>query len=154
MNKAIEAAPTVAQAHRQADGLLDFLLAIWSTQTAQMLYALLLGGAIGMFLHYARGRATGNIAGSPADYFFRNNVWRSVAAMSAVVAASFGEAGIGIFITDTGEFVGWGVVIMSGIKTGYVGDSLVNKGQRAEWTEKKRDAAEIVHEAKDVKPKP
>lgn len=150
----IQNPPTVAQAKLQADSLLDFLLALPATQTAQMFYALLIGGVIGMFIHYVRGRATGNIAGGPVDYFFRTNVWRSLAAIGAVVATCFGEAGAGIFITDAGEFVGWGVVLMSGFKTGYIGDSLLNKGQRAEWTEDKRDAVEVVKSEKDKIPKP
>lgn len=145
-------APTIAQAKLDSQSLWDFLLAVPFTQTSQMIYALLIGGAVGMLAHYVHGRATGDIAGSPADYFFRTNVWRSVAAMSAVVATCFGEAGFGIFITDAGDFVGWGVVLMSGLKTGYIGDSLVNKGQRAEWTDKKRDAGEVFDAAKDVKP--
>lgn len=155
MNKAIESATTIAQAKLDTpNSLWDFLLALPATQEAQMFYALLIGGAVGMCIHYLHGRAVGDIAGSPVDYFFRVNVWRSVAAMFAVVAELFSEAGIGIFISDAGEFVGWGVVLMSGIKTGYVGDSLVNKGQRAEWTDKKRDAVEAIKESEDKKLKP
>lgn len=149
--QAVANAPTIAQAKLEAPNLLDFLLAVPFTQTSQILYALLLGGALGMIAHYVRGRAAGNIAGSPADYFFRDNIWRSVGAMMAVVAELFGEAGLGLFVTEAGSFVGWGVVIMSGAKTGYIGDSLINKGQRQEWTEKKRDATEVVATAKDVK---
>lgn len=145
-------APTIAQAKLEAPDLLDFLLAVPTTQTAQILYALLLGGALGMLAHYVRGRASGEIAGSLGDYFFNQNIWRSIGAMCAVVAELFGEAGLGLFVTDAGAFVGWGVVIMSGAKTGYIGDSLINKGTRSEWTEKKRVATEVVENAKDVKP--
>lgn len=150
--KQIQEAQTIAQVKLEAPDLWDFLLAVPMTQTAQILYALLIGGALGMLAHYVRGRASGDIAGSLTDYFFYNNIWRSVAAMIAVIAELFGEAGLGLFVTDAGTFVGWGVVIMSGAKTGYIGDSLINKGQRGEWTEKKRDAVGIVESAKDVKP--
>ncbi len=146
-------APTIAQAKLESsESLWQFLIALPTTMEAQLMYALVIGGIAGMGAHYVRGRASGNIAGGPLDYFFRDNVWRSVGAMGAVVGELFTEVGLGLFTTDAGAFVGWGVVLLSGIKTGYLGDSLVNKGTRQEWTEKKREAGEVFDAAKDVKP--
>lgn len=146
-------APTIAQAKLEApESLWHFLAALPGTMEAQIWYALLLGGVLGMIGHYVRGRSTGNIAGNPVDYFLRDNLWRSIGAAVAVATELFAEIGAGLFTTSAGAFVGWGIVLLSGLKTGYLGDSIVNKGTRVEWTEKKRDAVEVVDRAKDVPP--
>lgn len=147
----IQDAQTIAQAKiAEPESLWHFLLALPSTFEAQLWYALLLGGVLGMLGHYINGRRSGDIAGSPIDYFFRDNVWRSVGAVSAMAAELFAEIGTGLFTTEAGLFVGWGLVIVSGIKSGYVGDSLINKGKRVEWTTEKREAVAVVKEAVDV----
>jgi len=144
-------AQTIAQLKATApESLWHFLLALPSTMEAQIWYALLLGGAIGMIGHYIRGRSTGNLSGSPIDYFVRDNPWRSIATAGAVAAELFAEIGTGIFTTSTGQFVGWGIVLMMGLKSGYSIDSLVNKGTRAVWTEKKRVATDVAESAKDL----
>jgi len=133
--------------------LWSFLMQLPTTHEAQVWYALLLGGIVGMIGHYIRGRAANNIGGNPIDYFFRDNVWRSIGAMVAVASELFGEVGSGLFTTDAGAFVGWGLVLLSGLKTGYLGDSLVNKATRPEWPPEKREAA-IQEFAKEIPPVP
>ncbi len=125
-------APTIAQVHAtQPESLWAFLAALPGTMEAQIWYALILGGVIGMIAHYGKARATGLITGNPIDYFFRDNVWRSLAALGAIAAELFGESA-GLFTNEAGQFVGWGLVILSGIKSGYVGDSILNKGAKPE----------------------
>ena len=148
-------APTVTElkaATPPGDSLWQFLIQLPSTHEAQIWYALLIGGLIGMIGHYIRGRSSNNIQGNPIDYFFRDNLWRSIGAATAVAVELFGEVGSGMFTTDTGAFVGWGIVLLSGLKTGYVGDSLINKSDRAEWTPEQRAAASVVANAKNVQP--
>lgn len=148
-------AQTIAQAKLEtSESLWHFLLALPTTMEAQLMYALLIGGAVGMLGHYIRGRSSGDIAGSILDYFFRDNVWRSIGAMASVASELFVEVGSGLFTTAEGTFVGWGLVLLSGLKTGYLGDSLVNKGTRQEWTEKKRVAVDVVDKTANVKPDP
>ena len=146
-------APTIAQAKAAApENLWHFLVSLPQTMEAQIWCALMLGGLVGMVGHYIRGRASGNIAGNPMDYFFRDNLWRSVMAVLAVAAELFGEIGTGIFTTSNGEFVGWGIVLLSGLKSGYGLDSLVNKATRPEWTPAKRVAQEIAKTEIDIPP--
>lgn len=147
-------APTLAQiavTTPESQSLWAYLAALPTTMEAEIFYALLIGGVAGMIGHYVRARASNNIGGNPIDYFFRDNLWRSLAAMIAVAAELAGEVGSGIFTTDTGVFVGWGIVLLSGLKTGYVGDSVINKADRPTWSPEKREAAIQVF-AKDIPP--
>lgn len=139
-------APTIAEATAQPESLWHFLATLPTTYEAQLWYGLLLGGLLGMIAHYINGRAKGDIAGSLFDYFFRDNVWRSVGTVSAVAAELFAEIGAGLFTTKEGAFVGWGLVIAAGIKSGYLGDSLLNKGTRPVWTTEKRVAMATAKE--------
>jgi hypothetical protein len=138
-------APTIDQlkaATPPTESLATFLLQLPSTMEAQIFYALVLGSAIGLVGHYLRLWLEGEIEGCLADYLFKQTPKRTVLAIFAIVTWSAGEIGLGLFTTETGQFVGWGLVILSGIKTGYAGDSLVNKGQRPQWSpEQRADAA-------------
>lgn len=141
IQNAKKVAEKAAEVHiTQPESLWHFLAALPATFEAQIFYALILGSVIGMIGHYIIGRKDGDISGSPADYFFHDNVWRSVGAVVAVVTGCITEIGAGFFTTGEGAFVGWGLVIVSGIKTGYIGDSAINKGARKEWTDAERAA--------------
>lgn len=130
-----------AKAATDQQSLFQFLGRLPFTMEAQIWYALLIGGALGMFAHYANGRVKGEIAGSPLDYFLRDNFWRSIGAAGTMAGELFAEIGTGLFTTEAGLFVGWGIVILSGIKSGYLGDSVINKGTRPIWTDAARTAA-------------
>lgn len=143
----IQQAQTIAEAKAaMPESLWHFLAALPATMEAQIWYALLIGGAVGMIGHYIRGRSAGDISGSPLDYFFRDNLWRSIGAAGAMAGELFAEIGTGLFTSDAGVFVGWGIVLLSGLKTGYAADSLVNKGRRVAWSDDKRDAVQQVAE--------
>lgn len=145
--------PTIAEIKSGApESLWHFLGQLPGSWEAQVWYGLVLGGILGMLGHYIRGRSAGNISGSPIDYFFRDNVWRSVASASAVAGELFAEIGAGLFTTEAGIFVGWGLVIVSGIKSGYGLDSLVNKSSRDAWTPEKRAALATAKAAVDTPP--
>ena len=157
-------APTIAQAKAitAPEPAWHFLAALPSTMEAQLMYMLLLGGVIGMIGHYIRGRSSGDISGSPIDYFFRDNLWRSIGAAMAMATELAAEIGSGLFTTEAGVFVGWGIVLLSGLKTGYAADSILNRGSRVQWPDDKREAiAEVakviespvrVEPAKEEKP--
>lgn len=126
--KPIEQATTIAQAHQES--LLDFLLALPTTMEAQIFYALVLGSALGMLAHYVRQWASRDVDSSLTDYLFRSNPKRTIMTVIGVIGWSAGEVSAGLFTTSGGAFVGWGLVILSGLKTGYAGDSIINKGKR------------------------
>ncbi len=149
---AINNVQTIAQAKAATPDLWHFLGALPFTQDAEIWYALCIGGFIGMVGHYIRGRASGDISGNPIDYFFRDNFWRSIGAAGAMASELFVEVSSSVFTTDAGIFVGWGIVLLSGLKSGYLGDSVINKGKRIEWTDQKREAAAVVKVAENVPP--
>lgn len=134
---------TIAQVRAQdgAQSLFDFLRELPGTLDAQIWYALLIGGAVGMILHYAIKLRTGDIAGNPVDYFIKTSPWRSIGTVAAMASWAFGEVLTGIYVNGDGVFIGWAAVLISGVKTGYLGDSIINKGERAQWTEQERQAA-------------
>ncbi len=122
--------------------LITFLLAYPSTQQAQIFYALLIGAVFGMLVNYLRRWLAEEISGSLVDYMFRQNPRRTMLAVFGIVSWCAGEVASGLFVTGGGEFIGWGLVILSGLKTGYAGDSLINKGGRTVWTEERRAAVQ------------
>jgi len=121
-------AQTIAQAKHQQT-LWDFLAALPTTQEAQIFYALIIGCALGMLAHYVRQWASGNAAGGLIDYLFLASPKRTLLTVIGVVSWSAGEVATGLFTTSEGAFVGWALVILSGLKTGYAGDSIINKGK-------------------------
>ncbi len=130
----VDSAQSVAQATHQS--LLQFLQTIWFTQEFEIFYAVGLGALIGMFANYFVRWLKSDESGSPIDYFFRNHPKLTLLAFLSVLAEVIAEAGSGIFFTDTNVFVGWGLVIMSGVKSGWLGDAALNKGTRAVLPEK------------------
>lgn len=127
MNK-IDNAQTIAQA-KNGQSLIDFLMALPATMEAQIFYALVLGCLVGMIGHYLRAYATGQITDCLGEYLFKTQARRTWLTLITVITWSAGEVSAGLFTTTDGTFVGWGLVILSGLKTGYAGDSLLNKGR-------------------------
>lgn len=130
---------TIAQVKAEGpQSLWDFLSQLPGTMDAQIWYGLLLGGLIGMALHYAIKMRTGEVGGNPIDYFIKTSPWRTIGALAAMASWAFGEVLTGIYVNGDGIFIGWAAVLISGIKNGYLGDSIINKGERAVWTEQQR----------------
>ena len=124
-------AQTIAEA-KVHTSLWDFLLALPGTMEAQIFYALALGCALGTILHYTKQWLTQEASGSLWDYLFIQHPKRTAMAIFTVLSWSAGEVATGLFVTGDGVFVGWALVILSGLKTGYLGDSIVNKGNAGE----------------------
>ena len=134
-------APTIQGIYNSSpESLWSFLWALPSSFEAMTLYALVLGAVVGMCAHYITRWATGDIAGSLLNYLFLQNPRATVLAVIGILVELCGEIGTGLFTSQSGEFVGWGLVLLSGLKTGYVGDSIANKGTRVAWTEEQRTA--------------
>lgn len=125
------ASQTIAEIKRaHPESLWSWIFNVPSTIEAQIFAALTIGSMLGMAGHYFRQWASGDIAGSLNEYLFTTYPRRTALAIFGAVTWSAGEVGSGLFITDTGEFVGWALILISGIKTGYLGDSLANRGAR------------------------
>lgn len=135
------AGPTVAQlavAIPPQESLWRFLMQIPASSEAQIWYALVLGASLGMVIHYIRRWAEQEIAGSLWDYLFWQTPRRTLLSVLGILSWSAGEVAAGLFTTADGAFIGWALVIISGLKTGYAGDSLLNKSSRSQWTDDQR----------------
>lgn len=120
------------------ESLWHFLAGLPTTMEAQILYALLLGGLVGLAGHYVIKWTRGEIEGSLWNYMFIDNPRRSWLSITLVVGELLGEVSSGLFTTGTGQFVGWGIVLLSGLKSGYTIDSVANKSDRPEWSPEER----------------
>jgi hypothetical protein len=135
--------PTIAQVKAESpESLGHFLMNLPATMEAQLFYALMLTGILGMFANYGVKWAKGEIGACLATYLFRQHLRLTVlsfltysgTAMAAIYADAF-------HVGDQSVFVGWGMVMWLGALNGYSIDSMVNKGQRPVWTGAQRKEA-------------
>ena len=106
----------------------QFLAHLPASMEAQVLYALLIAGVIGMVAHYAMKWLSGEIEGSLLDYLFITYPRRTGLAFAAVLGAALAAVTSGIFLNDQNAFVGWMNVIWIGLTNGYACDSIANRG--------------------------
>lgn len=124
-----------------SDSPWHFLTQLPFTMEAYTLYMLLLGGLVGAGVHYLTRWAKGDIKGGLFAYMFLDNPRRSVLSLISLTSELIVEMGSGLFTTSDGGFVGWGLVLLSGLKTGFLIDAIVNKADRPEWTPEQRASA-------------
>lgn len=132
-------AQTIAQAKAQdPESLLHFLASLPSTFEAQLFYALIAAGTLGMMANYAVKWAKNEIAGDLLDYLLQNKRATALSFFTYVgisLAAIYGKS---FTVTEADVFVGWGMVFWLGLLNGFGIDSIVNKGQRPVWTPEQR----------------
>lgn len=124
---ALADAPKIRDIKNAHESLWQFLAALPSSMEAQIFYALLLAGVIGMFaswlLKWARGQA------APLyRYLFTDDVRFTVLAAAAYFGICLTAISSGIFVTDEGVFVGWANVLWFGLTNGFGADTVANKG--------------------------
>ncbi len=110
------------------ESLWQFLAQLPGSMEAQILYALLLAGIVGMGAHYLMRWLNGEITGSLARYLFLDYPRRTLLAFAGVVGIALTAITSGVFETESGEFVGWLNVLWIGLTNGYASDSVANKG--------------------------
>lgn len=127
---ALADAPKFKDIKNAHESLWDFLTALPSSMEAQILYALLLAGVVGMLaswlLKWARGQA-----GALQRYLFTEDVRYTVLAVAAYFGICLTAISSGIFVTDDGVFVGWANVLWFGLTNGFGADTVANKGNGA-----------------------
>ena len=135
--------------------LWQYLTHLGGSFEAQVFYALMLSGVVGMCANWLV-RWTKNEVGCFVDYMFINNFKRTPlsilmftgTALTAVMSGVF-NGGTLAFVTadpcangitppNTEVFVGWLNVLWIGATTGFGIDATVNKGVREVWTEGER----------------
>lgn len=135
-------APTIAQVKVQTtESLWQFLTQLPGTMEAQLFYALILAGTLGMMASYLMKWAKNEIAGYLWEYLFGANLRSTMLSLFTYIGCAMTAIYAGAFhVGDAQTFVGWGHVAWLGLLNGFGIDAIVNKGQRAVWTQQQRDA--------------
>lgn len=133
---------TIAQVRAQdPESLWHFLSALPSTMEAQIFYALMLSGSLGMMASYLMKWSQGQISGNLFGYLFGSNLRATCLSFFTYTGACMTAIYAGAFhVTEAAVFVGWGHVVWLGALNGFGIDAIVNKGQRAVWTTEQRQA--------------
>jgi len=114
----------------------------WITQLhqsfeAEILVALCVAAVLGALVSWLAKWSQGDAHGL-LEYTLKNNFKRTVASILSALGFIIGLVTSGIFHTESGEFVGWAIVMINGFGVGFGSDSAINKGKRVSWTDEKR----------------
>lgn len=133
-------APTIAQIQQAPpEGLMHFLSQLPASFEAELLYALMLSGLVGILANYSKKWARGEIQGGLIHYLFVDNVrgtWLSVCTIIGLAVTAISND---IFLAcpraacSASEllFVGWKSVMWQGVASGFVSDALANNASPA-----------------------
>ena len=137
-------AQTIAQVKAEAPAdFWHFLVNLPLTQEAQLFYALMLSGTLGMIASYVMKWAKGEIGACLGQYLFKQNLRSTVLSVATYTGTAMASIYADAFhVGDQAVFVGWGMVMWLGALNGFGIDAIVNKGKRAVWTPEKRAAKE------------
>lgn len=108
---------------------------------AQIFYAVLIFGGLGMLANYAVKWMRREIEGSLIIYLFRN--FRSTAlAFSTTMGVGIAAITSGVFETSDGMFVGWFNVMWTSLMNGFMWDAALNRSgaQTADTKDAQGDA--------------
>ena len=131
---------TIAQVKAEAPAdFWHFLINLPATQEAQLFYALMLSGTLGMIASYIMKWAKGDISSCLGEYLFLQNLRATVLSVATYTGTAMASIYAGAFyVGDQAVFVGWGMVMWLGALNGFGIDAIVNKGKRAIWTPEQR----------------
>lgn len=134
-------APRISEIKQGAgESLWDFLMRLPMSFEAQIFYAVVLFGGVGMFSNYAVKWMRKEIAGSLFKYLFLCNLRGTLLSFSTTVGIGIAAITGGVFETGSGEFVGWFNVLWVSLTNGFMWDAALNRGQRDVWTPEQRAA--------------
>jgi hypothetical protein len=125
-------APKMAELKAQSpESLWTFLRAMPASFEAQLFYAIVCFGALGVMVNYAVKWMKKEIAGSLFAYLFVDNFRGTL--LSWTTTAGAGIAGItsGMFETPDGTFIGWFRALVLCFGNGFFWDAVMNRGKQA-----------------------
>jgi hypothetical protein len=108
--------------------LSDFLMALPASMEAQIFYAIVLAGVLGVFFNYAVKWMKKEIAGSLTAYLFHDNVRATLLSVCSTVGAGVVGITSGMFETPDGSFIGWFRTLVLAFGNGFFWDAVVNRG--------------------------
>ena len=139
-----ETSKTLAQLKANPpESLWDFLAQLPFTLDSQILYAVLIFGAIGMFASWLVKWSMQGLEGGVLDYFFRSSCKRTVATVVGYLAVMLPGVGTELFfvtIEGAKHFAGWQFVAWTSLMTAFGADMGINRGRRKEWGPEQRDS--------------
>lgn len=112
------------------ESLTSFLAGLPGTFEAQLFYAVVIFGLLGMLANYTRRWLQDDTGGWHFfAYLFREYPKRTMLSIFTTLATGVGMIASGVFETATGEFVGWMNVIVVTFNNGFTFDAITNKGK-------------------------
>lgn len=121
-------AQKISELKSNGESLWTFLGRLPASFEAQIFYAIVLFGIIGMFTNYAVKWMKKQIAGSLINYLFHDNLRGTLLSISTTIGIGIGAITGGVFETASGEFVGWFNVMWIALTNGFMWDSALNNG--------------------------
>lgn len=133
---------SIAQIRADDGSLWSFLQQLPSSTEAQLFYALMIAGTLGMVAHYVVKWAKKEIEGNLLCYLFWQNPRGTVLSFCAYTGVTLMAIYADPFHVGAARtFVGWGMVLWLGAFNGFAIDAIANKGQRPIWTPTQREKA-------------
>lgn len=128
----MENAQKIGEIKGGSESLISFLQRLPSSFEAQIFYAVVLFGAVGMFTNYSIKWMRSEISGSLIKYLFFDNFRGTMLSFCTTVGIGIGAITGGVFETASGEFVGWFNVLWISLTNGFMWDAALNRSQTAQ----------------------
>ena len=113
---------------QSAESLWHFLSALPASFEAQLFYAIVAFGMLGVLVHYAVKWMKKEIEGSLFAYLFVDNVRGTLLSWTSTIGAGVVGITSGMFETPDGSFIGWFRTLVLCFGNGFFWDAVMNKG--------------------------
>jgi len=123
------------------ESLWAYLLNLPNSNSAQLLYAMTICGAVGMSAHYIVNwlKSNGGESKAALSEYLAIQGWKRIA-LSAIsyLSACVTVVSSDYFFSPTGQFIGWHHVIVISLTTSFSIDAIVHRNARVAWSEAQR----------------
>lgn len=146
INSAIAASEMVAPAAEEGT-FHAYLWAVIHSREFVQFWVLMVCGFLGVVANYLWKWANDQIKGSIVKYLFTDYPKRTLLSFMAMTGWSF--VAMTSMVTPN---LAWSILINMGVTTGFAVDAVINKANRAQWTEEER-AAKLNTDQSQTPPK-
>jgi hypothetical protein len=124
----------------------DFIRATINSVAFVQFWVLLTSSFLGVGANYLWKWANDQIKGSLWKYLFKDYPKRTILSFMAIAGWTV------VAMSQVDDNLAWGILINMGLTTGFAVDAMINKANRAAWTEEER-AANIAKRNDNQPPK-